>query len=77
MIKFTYDDIWGNLGRKYLSIEQLKKIDPNLSPETIESGKIKITPMGNDRCDFDHPPLTERLKMALAFVPKAQIFQES
>ncbi len=72
MIKFTYETIWGNLGFKYLSIARLKNINPSLSLKTIESGKSKITPMGNDRDNFTHSPLTERLTMAVAFVPKAQ-----
>lgn len=77
MVKFVSAKLRQNLVIKYLSIEQSKKIYPDLSPETIENGKIVITHMGNNRFNFTHPSATERLAVALAFVPQAQIPQES
>ena len=77
MIKFCYDHLCHSLSIKYSSIEELKKLNPHLSIETIEEIKSKITPIGTGRYDFSHPPQTERLAMALAFVPKAQTPQEN
>ncbi len=71
MIKFTSNALWRNLALKDLSIERLKKIYPDLSLEILDKAKSEITHIGNDRCDFDHPSYTERLALALAFVPKA------
>lgn len=73
MIEFTYHELWQHLQMKYASNEELKDWCPEIPEDVIKS---EITPTGNFRYDFDHPPLTERLAMALAFVPKAQMPQE-
>jgi Zn-dependent protease with chaperone function len=75
MIKWIERDLCRNISIKYSSIEELKKLNPDLSIETVEKVKSKITPRGDSRNDFSHPPFSERLAMALAFVPKAQVSQ--
>jgi hypothetical protein len=75
MIKFISAELWRNLDFKYAPIELWQKFNPHVSLERVEKIKSVITHIGNYRCDFDHPPLTERLAMALDFVPKAQLSQ--
>jgi Zn-dependent protease with chaperone function len=72
MIEFTNDELFQHLQRKHSSNEDLKTWYPEIPEDVIRS---EITPTGNNRYDFSHPPLTERFAMALAFVPKAQVSQ--
>jgi Zn-dependent protease with chaperone function len=75
MIQFAYTELRRNLFVKYLSIEELKELYPKLSLERQALNISEITPIWNNRYNFSHPHLTDRLKMGLDFVPKAQISQ--
>jgi Zn-dependent protease with chaperone function len=56
---------------KHTSAEELQKMIPTLDVEEIESMQDGITPHGNVRDAWTHPPRTERLAFALNFKPTA------
>lgn len=69
--------VWTKFIRKMLSIKQAKPEDiknfvdprllPKLTPRKIARMQQKITPEGNNRLDFEHPPFTQRLLTAKTF----------
>jgi hypothetical protein len=63
MILSHYKDLKENLLLKYGKVHGLEK-------EEIRKIKSSTTPHGDDREDFEHPPLTQRLEYALNFKPR-------
>jgi len=56
--------------KHFLTYEEFQGSCPDASPQKFSKLKNGITPFGNNRMDFFHPPLTESITMALAFTPK-------
>jgi Zn-dependent protease with chaperone function len=56
--------------KHFLTYEEFQRSCPDASPQKFSKLKNGITPFGNNRMDFFHPPLTESITMALAFTPK-------
>jgi Zn-dependent protease with chaperone function len=56
---------------KYSSVESLKQTHPSyrITAKELKTRQRKITPEGNNRLDFRHPPISERLAYCKAWTP--------
>lgn len=69
MVKYMHRDLKMHYKAKHMSKEDYQKIQPDGDFEKIKKSQYKITPQGNYRYDYTHPPMTERLAHALSFQP--------